>query len=78
MIFVGMFIVMTVLDERIIMKVQLGPGAMKTKFQKLLCFIFGHKYYSVALNDIQQGGSSYFGTYKCQRCNYQEDWQYDL
>ena len=51
---------------------------MRRKFQKLLCYIFGHRYYSPVLSNVEQGGRSYFGTYKCQRCDYQEDWQYDL
>ena len=46
--------------------------------QKLLCKIFGHKYYTVPLNNFHNNGSSYFGTYICQRCGYTEDWQYDL
>ena len=46
--------------------------------QKILCYLFGHKYYTVPLNNFQNYGTSYFGTYKCQRCGHQEDWQYDL
>ncbi len=54
---------------------------MRKRFQKLLCFIFGHRYYSVALSNPGQEEVmcvSFFGTYKGQRCDYQEDWQYDL
>jgi len=46
--------------------------------KKLLCKIFGHKFYSVALNNFHINGSSWFGIYYCQRCGYEEDWQYDL
>ena len=49
--------------------------------QRILCFIFGHKFYTVALDNrhIFDGTPrSFFGTYTCQRCGYQEDWQYDL
>ena len=49
--------------------------------QRILCYIFGHKFFTVALDNrhIFDGvPRSFFGTYKCQRCGHEEDWQYDL
>ena len=44
------------------------------RVQKLICFFFGHKFYSPTEVD---NGLSKFGTYKCQRCGLEEDWQFD-
>jgi len=49
---------------------------MKT-IRKILCSIVGHSYYSVVLNNFDIKGSSFFGTYHCQRCGHEKAWQYD-
>lgn len=59
-------------------KLIINIGGSMQYFRKLMCAIFGHRYYTVPLNNFHSGGSSYFGTYKCQRCQHREDWQYDL
>lgn len=51
---------------------------MMKRFRKYLCIFIGHSFYSVVLNNHDRGGSSFFGTYICQRCGHTEDWQYDL
>lgn len=53
---------------------------MKT-IQKILCCLFGHKYYSVALDNrhlFDGTPRSFFGVYHCQRCGHEKHWQYDL
>ena len=47
---------------------------MKVKFQKWLCFWFGHRMYSMYEID---NGQSKFGEHKCSRCGYKDSWQYD-
>lgn len=47
---------------------------MKLKFQKLLCFILGHRFHT--MTQIWNGRSQ-FGHVKCTRCGYCEDYQYD-
>lgn len=44
------------------------------KFQKFLCYIFGH--IDIILTRIDNGCSVY-GHYKCQRCKREENYQYD-
>lgn len=44
-----------------------------------ICFSAGHNMFSLyALNNLDRGGSSYWGSHKCSRCGYVEDWQYDF
>jgi predicted nucleic-acid-binding Zn-ribbon protein len=44
------------------------------KFRKLLCYLFGHRLLVVTRID---NGTSVFGHMKCQRCGYEEMYQYD-
>ena len=54
---------------------------MKIRFQRLLCYLFGHKYYSVVLDNgayFDGVPRSFFGIYHCQRCGHEENWSYDI
>jgi len=42
--------------------------------EKLLCFIFGHKYIKRAEKD---NGYSLYGDMLCRRCGHVHNWQYD-
>ena len=42
--------------------------------KKILCFIFGHKYYR---QYYQDNGRSQFGEDICTRCGDSNTWQYD-
>ncbi len=42
--------------------------------KKILCYIFGHKFFKVAEHD---NGRSLFPSVTCQRCGYKETFQHD-
>lgn len=43
--------------------------------KKLLCYLFGHKYFIIAQ---KENDNSVFGWIRCSRCGKEEQYQYDF
>lgn len=53
-----------------------GMKEGKMNHRKLMCWLLGHRFHTLFHQFIHD--RSIVGTIKCERCGYQEDFQYDL
>ena len=51
-----------------------GGVIMNKLLKRMWCFIVGHDMIAEGEKD---NGRYMFGAYRCMRCNYNHDWQYD-